>query len=831
MFGQAAPASGSQNQSASQEQAIQLEAFVSTGTRFNDRTVTDSVVPIDVLTPGDIRDNGYTELGQVLQVEVPSIDFPRPTITDGTDHIRPVTLRGLSPDQTLVLINGKRRHTSALVNLNGSVGRGSSAVDMNAIPTAAIGSIEVLRDGAAAQYGSDAIAGVVNIFLRKNAGAEFTTTVGQTYANDGSIVEGAFNGGTKLGDKGFLNATVYGRTRGATNRAGVDGRQQYFGINPFTGAQTTLASSGAFNDYGTSTSSGVTLPNLQDPREAGANRRDNIQGDPRSQEGGLFLNSEIPLDNDLSGYAFGGYTYRNSLSAANFRRPADNNNIRAIFPNGFLPKIHAKIYDGSLSAGVDGNASEWKWGLSETYGFDVVKYYTESSVNASYGLASPTNFYDGDMKFQQATTNFDISRSFNGVLATPLKFAAGAEYRWEDYQIKAGDTASWANGGAKILDGPNANSASTLPAAGAQGFPGFRPTDATDKSRSNYAGYLDFENAPMEKLDFDLSVRAEHYDDAGSTVDGKFAGRWEFMKGLAARASVSTGFRAPALAQDYFTTTSTNFINGVPFDIKTFQVTDPAARALGATDLKPEKSVNYSGGFTYAPGNGFSASADYYYIQIHDRIVLSSNFTGTAVTNFLTSIGIPGIGGGRYFTNAVDTRTAGLDVTARYNFKFVNGDSLSLTGGANYNQTKVTHIKGTPANVLALSGGTPIFDRQSQYRFEQGTPRNTYTFGETYKLGKTWAFTFREIRYGQVLSAGTTATLDQVLTPKWLCDVEAAYNIGKTITVAIGANNVFDVYPDKLNALNNISGISQYSSFAPEGFNGGFYYSRVTVRF
>ncbi len=800
---------------------MQMEKFVSVGSRFNDRTVVDSPVPIDVITDRDLHENGYTELGQALSAMVPSLDFPRPTITDGTDHIRPATLRGLSPDQTLVLINGKRRHTSALVNLNGSVGRGSSAVDLNAIPSFALSGAEVLRDGAAAQYGSDAIAGVINLTLRKDLGWDFTSTVGQYYKGDGAIVEGAANGGAALGkDGGFVNATAFFRNRGYTDRSGPDLRQQYFGTNATTGAQTTLSSTGAAGVYN----------GTPDPRETTVARHDSRQGDPSSHERGVFFNAEYPVKDGIDLYAFGGASTRDSLSAANWRRSGDNNTVRAIYPDGFLPKIVTRIQDYSISFGIDGTVEQIKWSLSETYGENDLKYWTDNSVNVSYGAASPTNFYDGSLLFKQATTNFDVSRPFDVGLASPLKVAAGAEFRWEDYLIRSGDTASWANGGFKVLDGPNAGA---QPSYGSQGFPGFRPGDVTDATRSNIAGYVDVENNITSKWNIDLAARGEHYTDAGSTLTGKIATRYEIVKGFAARASANTGFRAPSLAQQYFTTTSTNFINGLPFDIKTFQVTDPAAIALGAKSLKPEKSTNFSGGFTFNPIENFTASIDYYYIKINDRVVLSSNFTGASVSAFLTSIGVPGIGGGRYFTNGIDTRTQGADFTSSYTFKLPSGDRLKLTAAANVNNTKVTRVADTPANVLALTGGTPIFDYQSIGRFQKGTPRTTLNFSATYDLGKMFTFLVREVRYGEVTSYGTipNGSLDQTLGAKWLTDVDVSYHYNKKLSVGVGANNVFNTNPDKLNSLNNISGINQYSSFSPFGFNGGFYYGRVDFKF
>jgi len=812
------------------KKAVKLETFVTLGSRFKDRTVAESPVPIDIVTSDDLHNNGYTELAQNLSVIIPSLDFPRPANTDGTDTVRPATLRGLGPGETLVLLNGKRFHQSALVNLNGSVGKGDAAVDLNSIPSFALGGAEVLRDGAAAQYGSDAIAGIINLHLRQDTGFSTEATVGQFYAGDGATISGSGNYGIALKQGGFVNVTATFRDSGYTDRSGPDLRQQYFGTNATTGKLVAPASTS------------LAVNGVADSRET-FDLHDSRFGDPVSHSRGLFFNAELPLGGGIDFYAFGGVNTRHSFSYASWRRPADSTNVRAIYPNGFQPQINPHVQDASLTAGLSGVLAGWKWDLSETYGQNNLFYYTVNSVNVSYGTASPTRFYDGELSFRQATTNLDLTREFETGLSAPLKTAVGLEYRHDNYVIKQGDTASWANGGITVLDGPSTGS---TPSFGAQGFPGFRPVDATDSSRENIAGYVDVENQVTKRLNLDVAGRAEHYSDAGSTETGKLSALYKLTDWLNARASFSNGFRAPQLQQEYFTTTSSVIltVNGVtgPYDVKTFQVNSPAAVALGATPLKPEQSTNFSGGFSATPLPGLTASVDYYNIGITNRIVLSSSFATTSVANYLTTQGYPGIEGGRYFTNGIDTRTQGVDVTTSYDLKLRNGDKLTLTGGFNYNDTTVTYAKSTPAKVLSLTTNQPIFDRQAILRFERGTPLDKFAFSANYDLGKRFSFLVRETWYGKVLSAGAWTTANPAATPgavatdqwlgaKWLTDVELAWHLTHNLTVAVGANNVFNVYPDKFDAANNTTGLSQYSSFSPFGFNGGFWYTRVSARF
>ncbi|HEY9450567.1 MAG TPA: TonB-dependent receptor [Gemmatimonadaceae bacterium] len=547
-----------------QRSVASLNAVVVTGTRQPGRTAVDAPAPVDVFTSEMIRQSGRTETSQILELLAPSFNFPRATVTDGTDHIRPATLRGLNSDQVLVLINGKRRHNSALVNINGSVGRGSMAVDLNAIPPSSIDHIEILRDGAAAQYGSDAIAGVINIILKSDAPGEISGQVGQTARSDGrtSVVDGNYS--FALPRDGYLSLAGEYRNRDSTNRSGPDSRVQYLDGD-------------SRND----------IPQIN-------NRIDSWVGDPKAEGGSGMFNLGVPFSGGTELYAFGGFSYEHGLAAGFFRRPLDDRTIRALYPSGFLPLIESHIWDLSGATGVKGTAVGWNWDLGTVFGRNSFRYNVDQSANVSMGTDSPTRFYAGTMTFDQWSTTLDVQRDFDIGWSQPLSVAWGAEFRRDQYGIQAGDDASWMDGHVAILDGPNAGK---VAATGSQVFPGFRPTDEQDASRNNVAAYVDFAGNPTEKLLIDVAGRVEHYTDFGNTVTGKIAMHYEPVKGYALRGSLSNGFRAPSLGQEYFSTTSTNFIveNGVstPFDIRTFPVTSPEAQALGAQPLKAEKSRNY----------------------------------------------------------------------------------------------------------------------------------------------------------------------------------------------------------------------------------------------
>ncbi|MDQ4079846.1 MAG: TonB-dependent receptor, partial [Gemmatimonadota bacterium] len=479
---------------------LSLDQIVVVGSRRPDRTAVEAPVPIDVLSAEDLKNTGLTETSQVIQMLAPSFNFPRPSVNDGTDHVRPATLRGLGPDQVLVLVNGKRRHNTALVHVNGSVGRGSTSVDLNAIPVSAIERIEILRDGAAAQYGSDAIAGVMNIVLRADANRSLSASLGQFTEGDGRVTQLQTNYGVGVGDNGFLHFSAEWRDRDSTNRARPD--------------TTPQCTSGSF-----------TVPNCVE------GSRLSWQGDASTRDWSAFLNTSLPLSNGMEIYGFGGYSEREGLAAGFFRRAFDDRTVRAVYPNGFLPLISSDISDVSGSAGVRGIFSGWRWDLSGVFGQNGFEFGVHNSINTSMGVNSPRSFYAGALRFNQLTFNYDMTRQFSTGVG-PINVAVGAEYRRDNFKLERGDENSYRVGSEPILDGPNAGA----PAAPfAQVFPGFRPSDETNTSRHNVAGYVDFEVNPTDKLLIALAGRVEDYSDFGETTDGKLALRYELTNALALR--------------------------------------------------------------------------------------------------------------------------------------------------------------------------------------------------------------------------------------------------------------------------------------------------------
>ena len=811
-----------------------LEAVSTLGTRGEARTVIDAPVPIDVLSSAEIKATGRTETAQMIQAVAPSFNFPRTSIGDGTDAVRPATLRGLAPDQTLVLVNGKRRHNSALVNVNGFVGRGSAPVDLNAIPSSMIDHIEILRDGAAAQYGSDAIAGVMNIVLKQGTAGEARVTLGEdntTYnksddiavtpfavqagerkATDGKVFQAALDRGFNFAQNGFVHLSGEVRDRGFTNRTLEDPRQQYF-----TGD-----------------------PRESTPFNGGINHR---QGDAAWHDVAGFWNAGSSFG-ALDFYTFGGASKRRSEAPGFWRRALDDRTLRNIYPNGFLPVIHGDITDASGTVGLKGNAAGWAWDLGTVYGGNTFGFRIKNTANVSLGPTSPTEFDAGKLKFKQSTTTLDLNRDVKDVFPFPVNVAAGAEFRADNYGIVAGEFDSWRNGGFKVLDA--AGNPTTRPAApGSQVFPGFKADSGTKKgdegthTRNNTAVYLDLSSDLTSRLLVDVAGRYENYSDFGSTTTGKLSSRLQIAKGFALRGSASTGFRAPSLMQEFFSSTATNFVAGVPFDIKTFPASSAEAIALGSSPLKAEKSHNYGIGFALEPMPSLSLTSDYYYIGIDDRIVLSNNFTGPQATAALAAIGVTGVQGGRYFTNAIDTKTHGFDIIANYGLSMANSGVLRLTGAYNHNRTRVTRVSQLPPNLSGLQG--QLFDRVEQGRIEQGNPENNLILSANYDVHGLGLMA-RTQRFGQVTSFGTTATnatgpLDQTFSPKWITDLSLSYGIrGATITV--GADNIFDVYPDRNN--NNGDpltgnggtanfGVFPYAGISPFGFNGRFIYTKLAV--
>jgi iron complex outermembrane receptor protein len=784
-----ASAAHAQDTAAPADDSTAVDQVVVTGTRVA-RSRLDTVSPVDVVNNKALTQQGTPELAQALANVAPSLDFPRPAVTDGTDSVRPATLRGLSPDQTLVLLNGHRAHTAALVNINGSIGRGSSPFDLNTIPTAALETVEILREGAAAQYGSDAIAGVINLRLRQashGGGASATYGIYNTEvkttrnqdgrkAHDGPTYSASLWQGFSLPNDGFLTVTGEYSFRNPTNRADFDPR-----VTP--------------------------------------NKVTGVYGDPQVETKTIYANFGLPLNEDWSLYGLAGYQNRKGESSA-FPRLADNaNNYVSVYPTGYVPQITTDIDDYNLAFGAKGVIGGFNVDASVTNGANKVEYGTINSLNASLGATSPTRFKDGSMRYEQTVAAIDINRPLELFgFAKPSTLAFGIEYRDEAYKIEAGETASWTNGG----NGKG---------AGAQGFPGFRPANEVDVSRNATSLYVDLDNQVTDKLDIDLAARYEDYSDFGSTTTGKIAARYDFTDSFALRGAFSSGFRAPALQQQYFTTTSINIVaGGAAVDVGTFPATSATAAALGAKPLEPEKSKNYSLGAVYHKGP-FELTVDAYQIDIDNRIVLSENIQGVnggtatqqAIYNLLQPFGVTTA---RFFVNGVDTTSKGVDVVARYRLDAEEAGRFDLTLAANYNQTDVNKVP-TTSTISGLPVPPPLFARVNVLTYEQGTPDHKIVASGDWSNGP-WGATLRGTAYGSVLIPNATASLDYKSGAKTVWDTEARYTFLKDLTWAVGVNNLFDEYPNKAPAPVNTTGVVGFPSYSPFGFNGRFLYTRLS---
>jgi iron complex outermembrane receptor protein len=790
---------------------------VVTGTRVANRTALDTASPVDIISADTLKSSGSTEINQALSIALPSLNFPRPALTDGTDTVRPATLRGMAPDQTLVLVNSKRRHASSLVNLNGSIGRGSAAVDMNTIPTAIVKNIEVLRDGAAAQYGSDAIAGVVNIRLRTDrSGGEGTVTYGARKTeydlwNDVVPAGGTWSGpssrkrtdgqtatvsawkGLEWGDTGYITLAAEYKDQARTERGGFDMRQQYAKVN------------GAF-----------------DPRENTIDRFNAWYGDPDLKQSTLFANAGNTLAGGVKIYGWTSYQKREARSAGYFRRAQDVRNITSIYPDGFLPIIAPTVDDYSATGGVTWQLGDWDMDASLGYGKNKMRFDIQNTLNRSIGPISKTDFDAGGFSYDQTVFNLTGVRTVAmDALASPLNVAIGTEARREGYKLFAGEPDSYRYGGVVLADG-------TPAAPGAQVFPGFRPSNATDTSRSAVGAFVDLEANLTSQFLGSIALRGEHYSDFGNSLAGKLAGRYDFSKQFALRGSLQNGFRAPSPQQQNFTATSTNFINGIPFEITTFKPTDPVAVALGAKPLKAEKSVNASLGavMRFDP---VSITVDAYRIDVRDRIILSENLTQANVRAYITSQGFVGVGGGRFFINGADTKNEGIDVVMNWPVNAGTAGKFDFTLAGNVNRTEVTKV-ATTAQLAALNPAPSLFDRVNVLTLEQGQPKNKFSANMNWKLGQMGA-TLRATRYGKVLSPGTTSAFDVTLGAKTVVDLEARYALTPKLNLALGADNLLDAYPETLSPALNTTGNTPFSTFSPFGFSGRFVYARASYAF
>lgn len=841
------------------EGTLLSDEIVVVGSRSNTgRSKLDTPVPIDVIHAKELRATGQVDISQILNFVAPSINANRQAGGDGTSHIDPVALRGVAPDQTLVLINGKRRHGSALVNVLGTPSQGSVGVDFNSIPVGAIDRIEVLRDGAAAQYGSDAIAGVVNIVLKKEVTHTNVTTTAGAYATkfrnktDGQLFQTDINFGFGIGKGGYINLTGQINSQDRTNR--TDYYQLY---NRITNARQFWYS------YPTGTTNEVV-----DAKELSVDRyRTGASGSAKQQTGGLFFNAALPFGEGSEVYAFGGVSTRLSNSANNaYRFPNGTSNISSIssryfptlYPDGFLPENVARIVDKSLTLGVRGKKNDWDIDLSNTFGSNSLQYNIENTLNASLGVSSPTKFYAGTLQFKQNTTNLGLYRKFNDLdFGKAIGVAVGAEYRVENYQIIAGDENSYKNYGDQTYITTVGGSTIGVRPAGSQAFPGYQPSDAQNKYRNNLGLYGDVEFDVTNKLLLTGALRYENYSDFGDQLTWKTSGRFKVADAFTLRGAVSTGFRAPSLQQKYYSaTTSIPQANGSLVLSRVANNESPVTSAFGVPLLKAETSSNLSAGFTSRFLNDFTLTVDAYQIDIKNRVTLTGTFqTTTSSSNqtvkdaaaLVASLlqNYPDVNAAQFFSNAIDTRTKGIDAVLTYR-SIVGPGTLNVSAAANITRTEVTNVHAPSGLVGSASqdvkdylSGRIFFDRQQQGRYERGTPQNKLILSAGYTVKRFTPYV-RVTRFGEYTWYATQNNLDdpngardQQFSPKWITDATLSYQATPYLSVTIGSNNLFDIYPDKQIARNDQTGALPWGTAAGQqfGFNGAFYYGRLAFTF
>ncbi|WP_295960853.1 TonB-dependent receptor [uncultured Xanthomonas sp.] len=772
----------------SQQAPTTLDNIIVTGTRISDRTVAESQSPIDIIAPEALQATGASDLASALGKLLPSLNFPRPAINDGNDALRPATLRGLSPDAVLVLLDGKRYHTTSLVNYNPSVGRGSAPADLNSIPMSAIARIEVLRDGASAQYGSDAIAGVINIVLKHGAKAGSNSVAvsgGIMDKGDGAQngIDGSYGlafGGAPGGEApGWVRVSWNYQNAMNTNRA------------ENTDKATTLA--GAANP------SGVPYERYGDPAL-------------KTYQGLVNFGYALTPHVDLYGYA---NVSRREVLSNGYYRAWDNSdrNVQAVYPNGFLPQIYNPSNDRAAVLGVKGSTdSGWTWDVSADYGKNDVTFDLRNTINTNLYWstgASPTRFNAGGFRNEQNALNADFSKSLDWGLAYPINLAFGAEYRQDKYAVVAGSPTS-------IYFDPNAINPDTgapYP-GGSQVFPGLSPTVAGQFQRHSKAVYADLEADLSERLSGGVAARYEDYSDAGTTRSGKLSARYQLNDAFAVRGTISNGFRAPSLAQQNYASVVTLPVDGVLSQIGTYRTSDPVAIALGAKPLAPEKSTNYSVGAVWQPGGGFNSTLDLYQIRIWDQILYSDQIS--------LAVPIGQVSAAQFFVNGATTRTRGVDWVSNYLLDLDRAGTLNLSFSANYNKIEILEISD------------PNFGRASQGLLTDATPRTKYVLSGDWSLAG-WTLHGDATRYGAITRRGDDAdgSQDQAFAARWLLNLSTSY-AWRDLTFTVGADNVTNQYPTRT-ALNNIyddrpNGL-QYSPLSPFGFNGRYWYGRVSYRF
>jgi len=731
---------------------MQSELKADVGSREGAKNFLDSRSPVDVITHEQIERSGLTSLTNVLRYFVAGFNAPETSVADGSDHVRAFTLRGMSPDQILVLINGKRLHASSLLHVNDVIGRGSSNVDLDTISLKAIEKIEILRDGAAAQYGSDAISGVINIILKGiGHSSSIDISVGQRELGDGEklYTEALFT--LPLKYDGFINTTLSLTDQKQTQRAGVDKR--------------------------------LTPPSVK-----------THAGIPDYQNFAATLNAEIPQKNNINFYVNSMLNYRDSEASAFFRPPSLES--ATLYPTGFLPIINAKIHDYSLRAGVQGEFDNaLKWDFSNAFGYNDIRFHVDESMNYTLGANSPISFSNGGFNFLQNSTNLDLKKSIDR-----LSLASGFEYRYEKYRLEQGESASFVG-------------------TGSQGFSGYRAENEAKESRESYAFYIDGTYNFTDDLSLECASRYENYSDFGSTTNFKLASSYKIIPQLLLRSSASTGFRAPSLAQSNYSHTSTfgGLIEG------TFRPEHEIAKTFGAKKLTAEESTHFTIGGVYQPRQDLSLMIDYFLTNVDDRIMLSNNLIGAtdAQKRILAAYGVSKA---RFFTNAIDTKTHGVDIKLNFNRDFTHNKKLNVGIWYNYNKNSVQAFNGTTTT------------RENSYeqidRVENGQPKSSLRVLISYEQNKlltTLNFSgygsYRQVRDNQAYKFNSKLT----------SDLDITYKATKKMKLSMGAINLFSTMPNRWNDLSGTlygyNAIKPYSRYSPFGYSGAFFYVRTRFDF
>lgn len=893
LFFLAANANAQQNDSV---KTNNVEEVVILGSRSGARSKIDSPVPVDVF---NLKEASIvlpqTNISAILNAVAPSFTSTIQTNADGTDHLDPAQLRGLGPDQVLVLVNGKRRHTSALVNVNGSPGRGTIGTDLNAIPSYAIDRIEVLRDGAAAQYGSDAIAGVINLGLKRDTGklnGQFSyggnltpTANDHTGDFDGQNFQVDLNYGNKIGTKGgFYNVTWTSQFRNPTSRAGTESASIFNAYNAieqralndgvnlsslFSNISTTPNSQQIINSIhqyaqevnyfspdfqnqiqnaGSITAlQGLLNTNVTDQELAyrGLTRKDfNMQvGQSKLNNHQLFANIEVPISDDWKVYTFGGFSSRHGTSGGFYRKPNQSRTFTGLYANGYLPQIGTDIQDVSLSAGIKGKWNGWNVDLSNTFGQNSFDYTIKNTGNSSLRFASPNEFDAGGLKFSQNTINLDFSKNYD--VLQGLNVAFGAEHRYENFQITAGEEASYTAydvfGNPQTESTPNilkpTDFFGNLLPGGSQVFGGFRPANSVDKNRQSVAGYVDFELNFTDWLLINTAARYENYSDFGSTFNYKIASRVKLADNFNFRFAGSTGFRAPSIHQIYYNVSSTLFNDGVLREVGTFSSDSDIYKLLKIPNLKQETSKSLSVGFTYKiPSVNLSFTADGYFTRIDDRILLTGQFPRSVAPVLFDAAGV---NAAQFFTNAIDTETKGLDVVISHNarfsdFKLDNGFAINL------NHTKKVGDIHSSGALQTADLENIYFSEASRVYLEDAVPKVKASLSQNLSW-KDATFYLRNTYFGKVTSPDiidangdgiVSPNEHQTITDKIITDISVAYKLTKNLGITFGANNLFDIYPTKnLTASTNNDQFIYSRSTSQFGLNGRYVFSRLNFNF